>query len=577
MIPSVFMYLDAIPLKENGKLNRTALPPPSVERQFQVRNAEPRTQNEILIAKIWTEALGVKRVELQDNFFDLGGHSLLATTVISRVRDSFDLDLPLVALFDQPNLAGFAQYIEEALRTKQKHTSLPIQPIPRNQALPLSFAQQRLWFFDQLQPRNPAYNIGRAFLLSGNLDKVALEKSLQQIINRHEILRTTFLSIDGRPFQVVHSMVNVTISLEDLCQLSVEKKESEVKRLALQEANEPFDLASGPLLRLKLLLLGPEEHVLLFTIHHIVFDGWSQALFFRELETLYESFISGKEVPLSTIPFQYADFAYWQRKWLQGKVLENQLTYWKQKLEGAPSVLRLPTDHTRPPTQTYLGANEILKLPDSLTHALKLFSQTEGVTVFVAALAAFKTLIYRYTGQTDIVIGTPIAGRNRSELEELIGFFVNNLPLRTDLSGNPTFRELMHRVRNVALQAFDHQDLPFEKLVEELHPSRDPSYSPVLQVLFNELNFTNDSIGSSGLTLTPILVDTESAKFDLTANLIHEDGHLILSWNYNTDLFERSTMLQMQDHFQSLLKEAVANPGKNISSFSLLATREAKD
>jgi len=340
---------------------------------------------------------------------------------------------------------------------------------------PTSFAQQRLWFFDELERASSVYNIPSAFRLTGPLNVAALEQSLNEIVRRHETLRTTFAVEDGQPMQVIAPALAVTLGVVNLRELGKIEREAEARRLAAEEAQRPFDLAHGLLVRLSLLRLDEEDHVLLLTMHHVVSDGWSMEVFFRELSVLYEAFSARKPSPLPELPIQYADFAVWQREWLRGEVLQAQLFYWRKQLDGAPAVINLPSDRHRPALQSYRGERQSFELSKELTHGLKALSRKEDVTLFMALLAGFQTLLHRYTGQDDIAVGSPIANRNRAEIEGLIGFFVNTLVLRTDLSGNPSFQELLRRIREVALAAYAHQDLPFEKLVEELQPKRDLS------------------------------------------------------------------------------------------------------
>lgn len=403
------------------------------------------------------------------------------------------------------------------------------QTISRRENLeeaPLSFAQARLWFLDQLEPGSSAYNIPAAVRLVGVLNGAVLEQSLNAIIQRHEILRTRFVLVDEQPVQVITPTLTVTLPVVDLQQLT--DPEAEIQRLAAQEAEQPFDLTKGPLLRVTLLKLGETEHILLFTIHHIIFDAWSREVLIRELATLYESFSRGQSALLPELPIQYADFAYWQRQWLQGEVLEQQLTYWKQHLGGNLPVLQLPSDRlrrcplgnrARPPVQTFRGATQEFEVTAPLTEKLKQLGQSEGVTLFMTLLAAFETLLYRYTNQEDICVGSPISNRNRSEIEPLIGFFLNTLVLRTDLSGNPPFQELLGRVRQVALDAYTHQDLPFEVLVEALQPERSLSHTPLFQVMFILQTAPLEPLELPGVTLTPLKMPGVTAKFDLTLYL----------------------------------------------------------
>jgi amino acid adenylation domain-containing protein/thioester reductase-like protein len=439
---------------------------------------------------------------------------------------------------------------------------------------PLSYAQARLWFLDQLESGSGTYNTGGAVRLVGVLDVAALAASLNEIVQRHEILRTRFAIANGQPVQVIAPTLAVTLPVVDLQQLPDRERDAEVQRLAIQAAEQPFDLTNGPLLRVTLLKLGETEHVLLVTIHHIVFDAWSRGVLIRELATLYENFSRGKYSPLPELPIQYADFAHWQRQWLQGEVLEQQLTYWKQKLAGAPPVLELPTDRPRPTVQTFRGSTQFFELSASLTQKLKQFSQQQGVTLFMTLLAAFQTLLYRYTNQADICIGSPIANRNRPQIEPLIGFFVNTLVLRTDLSGNPSFQQLLGRVRQVALDAYAHQDLPFEMLVEQLQPERSLSYTPLFQVMFSLENAAAEPLALPGLTFDPLEIAIDIAKFDLTLSMEETERGLKGRLEYSTDLFEARRITRTIGHFQNLLEGIVAAPERRISEFPLLSESE---
>jgi len=441
-------------------------------------------------------------------------------------------------------------------------------------AFPLSFAQRRLWFLDQLEPNSPLYNIASAVRLTGALNVTALEQSLNQIVRRHESLRTTFVAKDGHPVQVIAPELTVPLPVVDLHSLSEAEREAEALQLAIEEAQRPFDLAKGPLLRTTLLRLDEEDHILLLTMHHIISDGWSMGVFVREMGALYEALSQGRPSPLPELPIQYVDFAQWQRKWLQGEELERQLAYWKEQLAGLPPLLELPTDRPRPAVQRYQGAHHSFALSKSLSQALESLSQEEGATLFMTLLAAFQTLLYRYTGQEDICVGTPIANRTRAEIEGLIGFFVNTLVLRTDLSGDPSFRELLRRVREVALGAYAHQDLPFEMLVDELQPARDMSHSPLFQVMFVLQNAPVQALELSELTLSPVETENGIAKFDLTLMMEERPEGLQGTVEYNTDLFDAATIERMVGHFQTLLEGIVADPDRPISTLPLLTTAE---
>jgi amino acid adenylation domain-containing protein len=474
--------------------------------------------------------------------------------------------------FSQEQLALLAQHMGE---NNSKLSSIkPGAREAQDGHFPLSFAQQRLWFLDQLQPGSPAYTIAMAYRIKGAVNVAALEKSVNEIIRRHEILRTTFQTIDGQPVQVIVPALSVKFIIETLAEFPVEQREAEMQKRAVAEAREPFNLATGPLLRSRLFQLSEHEHVLLLTAHHIVFDGWSISVFNQELATLYETYIQEKPSPLPELPIQYADFAYWQREWLQGEVLDAELGYWKQQLSGAPSVLELPGDRPRPAVQTLQGGLYSFKLSKALSQALEVLNRRTGCTLFQTLLAAFQVLLYRYTGQVDIVIGSPIANRRHIEIEPLIGFFANTLVMRSDLSGNPTFLELLERVREMTLDAYTHQDLPFEKIVDELRPQRDLSYAPLIQVLFVLQNASDANLKLIDLDVQPLEINNRTAKFDLSLELVEAEDGLKGSIQYSVDLFNAATIVRMADHLQVLLEGIVATPSSHISNLPLLTISE---
>ncbi|BAZ30184.1 amino acid adenylation domain protein [Cylindrospermum sp. NIES-4074] len=441
-------------------------------------------------------------------------------------------------------------------------------------AFPTSFAQQRLWFLDQFESGSSFYNVTAAVLLQGNLNVSVLKRSFQEIVNRHEALRTTFTTVDGQPVQVVYPAVELQMPVIDLRTLLQAEQEAEIKRLATEEAHKPFNIAQGSLLRTTLLQLEEQKHVLLFTMHHIIFDGWSIGVLLKELATLYEAFAASKPSPLPELQIQYADFAVWQRDWLQEERLQSLLDYWKNQLKDAPPLLELPTDRPRPAVQTFRGAQQSFFLPKTLAEALKNLSRQEGATLFMTLLAAFKTLLYRYTGQTDILVGSPIANRNRPEIQDLIGFFVNTLVLRTNVSGHLNFRELLAQLREVTLAAYEHQDLPFEKLVEELKLKRDLSYNPLFQVSIALQNSPLPTQSLPGLSLTILNIDNQTSKFDLFINLEEKSEGINGFFEYNTDLFDAATISRMLEHYQNILTAIVANPEQRISDLPLLSARE---
>ena len=454
------------------------------------------------------------------------------------------------------------------------------QTIPRRRpgpAAPLSFAQQRLWFSDQLEPGNTAYNVPTPVRLDGPLNVAALKQSLNEVIRRHESLRTVFRDEGGRPVQIIMAGLTLTPPIADLRELPKSSRKSESRRLAAAEQQRSFDLAHGPLLRVTLLREGMGEHVALLTTHHIVSDGWSAGVLVRELAALYEAFSQGRPSTLADPHIQYVDFACWQREWLRGEALEEQLRYWRRELAGAPFSLNLPLDRPRPPAQTFHGARQSFVLPTEITPALQALCRAEGVTMFMALLAAFQVLLARYTGQRDFVVGTDVAGRNNVEIEGLIGFFINHVVLRSDQSDNPTFRALLARVRERTIGAYAHQDLPFEKLVEALQPERDPSRNPLFQTLFVLQNAPKPAAKFAGLTLRPLEVENHSTKFDLACFVEETDRGLLGIWNYSTDLFEAPTIARMAGHFEILLRGIVSDPDAKVSSYEIQTEAEKEE
>jgi amino acid adenylation domain-containing protein len=574
MVPSVFVMLDALPLTPNGKVDRRALPEPEFRPELSLTFVAPRTPIEEMLASTWACVLGIEQVGVHENFFELGGHSLLATQVISRVRDTISIELPLRSLFEAPTIAELAEWVENSLHNGQSAQAQPLLPIPRSESIPLSFAQARLWFLDQLQPNSAFYNIPLALRLSGQLNIAALQSSINEIIQRHEALRTNFATVEGQPVQVIASTLNCQLQVVNLLHIRESEREIEAQRLVNEQANRPFNLEREPLLRGTVLQLGETEYVLLLTMHHIISDGWSMGVFVRELTELYKAFCTGAPPSLPELPVQYADFALWQRQWLQGEILETQLDSWKEQLLDAPALLELPTDRPRPAVQTFRGGYYYTALSLELSAGLTALSKRAGVTLFMTLFAVFGTLLYRYSGQDDIVVGTPVANRNRREIEGLIGFFVNTLVLRTDLSGNPSFEQLLGRVKEVALQAYAHQDLPFEQLVEALQPTRDLSYTPLFQVMFALDDASVPSVELPNLTASSYSVEIGTAKFDLTLSMENTADGLVGVWEYNTDLFDEVTIARMAGHFQALLEAIAANPIQPISELPLLTQRE---
>jgi hypothetical protein len=577
MIPSNVLLLDHMPVLPNGKLDRSALAAldePGRRKSTTVYVA-PRTQTEQLLATIWADVLGAEQVGINDDFFALGGHSLLATQVSSRMREAFRVDIPLRALFESPKIAALAQLIDESLRTDRGLRSSPIRRTARDGPLPVSYAQQRLWFLHQLDPDSPTYNIPAVVRLTGKLNIDALTRSVNELVRRHESLRTTFVAIDGQPYQTIAPAREIDIDMEDLRALPELERGAAAIEIAARQAAMPFDLSAGPLLRVKTLWMGEEDHVVIMVAHHIISDAWSQGILVNEVTALYQAFTNGGESPLPELEVQYADFARWQRDWLREDVLAEQLGYWKKQLEGAPPLLELPADRPRPDVQSNRGATRSFNVPSGAYQGLKRLSQRQGATLFMTLLAAFNVLIHRYTRGEDIVVGTDVANRNRVETEGLIGFFVNQLVLRVDLSGDPAFTELLARVRDVTLSAYSFQDLPFEMLVEALKPERSLSYAPLCQVKLVLQNAPASPVeGLARLTMIEMPVKRTTARLDLLFNMVETGHSLSGEVEYSTDLFDESTVTKMIDHFNTLLAGIVADPSARISCLRLLTTEE---
>lgn len=534
----------------------------------------PRSPIEEMLSDIWAQLLKLDRVGMHDNFFALGGHSLLATQVMTRVRRITGVELGLRAIFETPTVAGLAKQIEAGRQSADATGVPPIARSGKRDHLPLSFAQQRLWFLDQLEPGKPIYNLAQIFRMRGKLDPGALGRALNKIVARHESLRTTFQLRAGEPVQVVADELDLPLPITDLSELGREGRDSQAQQLALEEAQRPFRLSSGPLIRAQLLRLEAEDHVLVLTMHHVISDRWSMGLMGEELASFYRAFVAGEAPQMPELPIQYPDFALWQREWLSGEVLRKQLGYWTAQLRGAPAILELPTDRPRPPVMSLRGATQSTILPRKLVDRLTRLSRSEGVTLFMTLLAAFETLLARYSGQDEMVVGSPIAGRHFAEIEPLIGFFVNTLALRGDLSRDPTFRELLLRTREVCLQAYAHQDVPFEKLVEELRPERSLAYNPIFQVMFALQNVPIEALEMPALELERGPIYNATSMFDMSWFAVEHPDGLMIRAEYSTDLFDNQTIARALAHFENLLEAGVAHPDRRISELPILSEEE---
>ncbi|HEX7242084.1 MAG TPA: condensation domain-containing protein, partial [Longimicrobiaceae bacterium] len=563
MVPSAWVFLPSLPLTPSGKTDRRALPAPVYEAA--PASPAPRTPAEDLLAGIWGEVLGLGGVGTRDDFFALGGHSLLATQVVSRVRRAFGVELPLRALFEAPTVEALARRVEAARADGSGVAAPPVTPVGREGPLPLSFAQERLWFLEQMRPGEGAYTIPVALRLTGALDAAVLEGAVTELVRRHEALRTVFPARGGRPVQVVRPAEPVSLPVES----SVD-----VPGVVREEMVRPFDLEAGPVFRARLARLGADEHLLLLTMHHVVSDGWSVGVLLRELGALYRALAAGEPPSLPEPPVQYGDFAAWQRAHLTDEVLDGQLAYWRSRLAGAPPVLEIPADRPRPPVPSFRGASHAFVLPPELAERVRAAGRAAGATPFMLLLAAFQLLLSRYAGEDDVVVGTPVAGRTRTELEGTVGFFANTLALRGDLSGDPTFAELLARVRETTLGAFAHQDLPFERLVEELRPGRDLSRNPLFQVLFVLQNTPTGALDAGELRISVEPVESTASKFDLTLALEERGGALAGTLEYAAELFDPATVERMTAHFGALLEAVTADPGRRLSALSFLTPEE---
>jgi len=576
MRPASFILLEKLPLTPSGKLDRRALPIPGREEAIAKDSfVQPTTPTQERLCTIWSDVLGIERIGLTEDFFQLGGHSLLATKLVSRIRDEFQIGLPLRTVFEYPTVAGQAEQIELLSANRDTTTQNMCIPLAGRENLPLSFAQQRLWFLDRLEPNNPAYNIVVGFRMEGCLHHSALERSLQEIVQRHEVLRTTFSQDEyGNAIQIIHESNHVSISTTDLSDLSEEEQEKQLQKVVMQEALRPFNLEIGPLLRVHLYRLEENVHVFVAVMHHIISDAWSLGIMVKELSQCYTAFCSRGASPLPPLSLQYADFAHWQRTTFEQTQLQQQLDYWKQELGGEIQPLELPCDFPRPAMTGYDGREISFEIEHKHYKGFKQLCESQGATLFMGLLGVFKTLLMRYSGQHDLLVGTPIANRNRKQTEDLIGFFVNTLVIRTDLSDNPSFATLLKRIKEKTLQAYAHQDVPFEKLVEELQPERNLSHNPLFQVMFVLQNAPIGELKLPGLSLTPLAMESTTVKFDLSLSIAETEQGLQGSWEYNTDLFDATTIARMVEHFQTMLAAIVANPQQRLTELPLLTATE---
>jgi acyl transferase domain-containing protein len=534
----------------------------------------PRNEIEVTLARIWSDVLGQTQIGAEDNFFDLGGDSLLATQVYARVKQAFAIEISLQQLFEHQRIADLSQVIQAAVQSEVKGEYEPIQPLSHDGGIQLSFAQEWLWLLDQFEGSSPAYNLPSAVRLAGRLNVSALTRSIDEIVRRHGVLRSVFREVDGHPAQFIQDGNDFTVPMIDLSLVAPSARETTAQKLLLGEVSRPFDLANGPIIRSSLIRLDDMDYIVVITIHHIAFDAWSAGILMRELMALYGAFSKGQNSPLAELPIQYADYASWQRNSLSDEALATQLSYWKKQLSGAPPVLDLPLDRTRPAVPSHRGARQSVSLPASLSDAVRELARRKDVTLFMLLLAALKTLLARLSEQDDISVGMPIAGRGRVELEGLIGCFINTLVLRTRLTPAMTFRDLLRNVREITLEAYAHQDLPFAKLIAELKPERRPGYMPLYQVLLDVVNAPSSAAEMSDLTLSPVMTDQGTAKVDLILDVWDSTNGIVIMAEYKTDLFDRKTIAGMLRQFETLLRSIVAQPESRLSALEIMSEIE---
>ncbi|RMH66210.1 MAG: amino acid adenylation domain-containing protein [Calditrichaeota bacterium] len=577
MQPAAITVMQAFPLTHNGKVNRRALPEPDWEAQSEDNTTTAATTPvEDVLLSLWRDVLGVTTLSVHDNFFHLGGHSLLATQLVSRIRDAFDVEIPLKKLFEQPTVAHLAGLIQQARQNERGFTLPPLTAGPRPEHIPLSFAQQRLWFLDQLQPGGTFYNIPSAFRIEGPLQDKALENALASLMQRHEILRTTFAENGGKPRQIIHEDMPLPLSREDLSDVPRTTLDDEIRERVRKDALHVFDLTTGPLWRACLYNIGDNQHIFSLNLHHSIADGWSMGIFMAELAELYRSAVEGSPARLPDLEVQYADYALWQQNWLQGEILTQQLNYWRETIGEDPPVLELPLDCPRPAVQTFNGAALTHTLPDDLSRKIFEESAAFGVTPYMLMLAAFQALLHRYSGQDTVIVGSPVANRNHSGTEGLIGFFVNNLIIKSDFSQQQAFETLLLDVRDTMLEAYAHQDVPFEKIVDALVTRRDTSHAPIFQVMFVYQNLPQQEATTSDIHLQQLEYESVTSKFDLSVTINPAETGMAWQFEYNTDLFNADTIERMMHHYENFLREALEDSEQYIHEIDYLSEEETR-
>jgi amino acid adenylation domain-containing protein len=575
LVPAVVVEVESLPLTVNGKVDRQALPP--VEREVRVNYTAPRNPIEEVLCGIFSAVLGRGHIGIHDNFFDLGGHSLMATQVISRMRSAFNVELAPRLMFEKPTVAELGAAVVQTQRQAEGVKAPPVERISRERALPLSFGQQRLWFLDQLEPDSPGYNNPAAVVLNGRLDVAALQESFNEIIRRHEILRTVYRMHNGEAVQVICADLRINIPLTDISELNETERDEKARELVRAIAAEPMSLTEGPLVRFRLIRLSEVRQVAVLVMHHIISDGWSTEILLRELSALYAARINQQKAQLPELPIQYADYAAWQRTHLSGEHLAQHINYWKEHLRTADDVINLPTDRPRPAMVTGRGAALPFEIPAELTRKLRALSRQENLTLFMTLLGGLQLLLSRYSGQQSISIGSPVANRHQSEVENLIGFFVNTLVFCTDLSGDPDFRELLRRVRHITLEAYAHQAVPFEQVVEAVQPERSLSHTPLFQVMLVLNNFSglrSQKLQMGDVQISGYDLPRETARFDLTFEISENRDTLSGSVEYNTDLYNRETVAQIVAHWQQLLAAMTADVTQKAFHVPLISDEE---
>ncbi|MGD9817124.1 MAG: amino acid adenylation domain-containing protein, partial [Desulfomonilaceae bacterium] len=579
MIPSAFIAIDTIPSTPNGKTDRAALPIPQAEHVIHSSDDEfqkPANQTESTLLGFFRDLLKIESVGVSDNFFELGGHSLLAAQLVSRIRDEFCIAICLQDIFQAPTIRRLSKTVQSLASTQAESSSIPLKCSPQLTEYPISYSQMRIWYLDQLEPNTPAYNICLCYKLLGPLDVNALNQSLNLIAQRHQSLRTTFEKREPHPVQIINPLEKFSIELLDVSGIPVSERASEARALYNKEIHRGFDLSKGPLFRFILIKLDSEEHILVFTIHHIISDGWSMGIIVKDLMSLYSAIVSEKPISLPTQPFEYRDYALAQTEWMETDACNAQLSYWKQKFKTIPDPLELPTDFPRPAIQSYRGSSQTIVFDADLVKQLKRVGAKENTTLFMVLLAGLKALLHRYTSQPDLCIGTFVANRNRQEIENIVGFFVNTVAIRTEIHDDPTIADLIVRVRDNSLGAFANQDPPFERLLEEIKPERSLSRTPIFQVMMVLQNIPLPALELPNLRCAPVELETFRSNFDMTLWMYEIGDQLKIVFEYSIDLFKESTISRMLEHFRNLLKQACLNPQCRLSELEILGEDERK-